>query len=191
MPAFPAPDQAERNAMAALQAVLNAKTYRLYGFQSLEEARGNLEKGAAIAEMTVDAARLASFRGGELDELFVEDMRWIRPLRASGRTRSSIVYAGTGGEWRAVSSGHAETAQVLERERAVAAKKYGLAEKSLFLLTIPGLNLSFLGVARGRDLALLPLGDDPKGRYRRMELADGRRIFRALAADAEALPPLR
>lgn len=188
LPTFPVPEHTAKEALDLFRKTLDRRTAKLHGFRNLSEAVGPLEIGLPLARTTVRVSKLPSAAQDGLRELFDSELRWITPLKANGKVRSSIIYARSGDIWKPESFGSAVSIRVLETERMDAVRRHGLRPEAVFLVAMPGLNRSFLGTVQAGDLRLIPLADDPAGRFRKRELLDSKVVFQWLARDAAGIP---
>jgi hypothetical protein len=182
-------DESRKRGLAELQAAITARNYALFGFKSLREAKGRLTTGLVFGRFGVTARELSSYEGGDLGRLFEKKSEWMTPVQSGRRVRSSITFVRSGSDWDVVRYGNPVSIRVLDQLRDRAAKNYHFKKSEAFVISIPGLNLTFFGVFKDGSLRAIPLADDLQSRFKRLDFLDAKSLFKMLAKDMSALGP--
>jgi len=165
-------------------AAASTENYRLLGFSSTEEAKSS-SLGEPILLYDVPLDKLRSFPvRGDPGSLLVGGNRLLYPVLSNHQVRSSVTIAKVNGTWMPVSSGRPKFAASIFGTRSRDAAKAGVPETSYIEISIPALNLEFLGRVSGKNLFLIPIRD-----YQALGLSAGQAypesyVFARLAAVA-------
>jgi hypothetical protein len=165
-------------------AATSAENFRLLGFETTEEAK-SATLGEPILVYDVPLNKLQGFSPSEPSgSLLAGGNRLLYPVQLNQQVRSSVTVANVNGEWTPVSSGRPVFAASIFGLRTSDAAKAGVPVTSYIEVSIPALNLEFLGRVSGKNLYLIPIRD-----YQGLGLSAGQaypevELFARLAAVA-------
>jgi len=170
--------------LQTLSKLVTESNFRSMGFQSLAEVRA-ASLGEPIVSFFVqldelrqykpEADPLSLLKGGDLV---------LYPIEVNQQPRSIVEVTRQPNAWAASGFGGAQFSRLLHRFRAQKAAETRQPVSSFFELRVPALRAHFLGVRSGSELMLVPLVDDPKGRWRAGASIPARQVFAQLVADA-------
>lgn len=109
----------------------------------------------------------------------------IYPLRVEGSVRSSVTLKKQGSEWRAVSFGSPLRAKSLNGARAAVVKRDRRQAAEFFEVTIPALNLNFVGHVADGKLMLTSVADVDMYDLKSTGTQPAKKVFLRLKPEAE------
>jgi len=138
-------DAAARDALKDLQDLATAKNYADLGFDSLEQVRqAQLGQPMEMYDIGLDAIR--SYKPGmKIDGLWTKSSETIYPVTVHGAVKSSVTVVQDGQGYEPSGMGGAPIVKELSRYRQAASDS---------VVSVPGLNLTFLGRRSGGDVLL-------------------------------------
>jgi hypothetical protein len=146
-----------------LDRIKNPDEYaRQLGFQSAAEVADAVLGTQPLVVKRVGLTQLSRFvRGSNIDELWDDVHAYLFPIyfkeEKEGFLRSSITVTEINKQWQWTRRGSPKLISQLEKYRAQFKQSAGSSDS--LLVTIPGLNLHFLGQGTGSQLVLVPLAD--------------------------------
>lgn len=171
-------------ALNRLAAAASTENYRLLGFRSPEEAKSS-SLGTPVLIYDVPLDKLRSFPVmGESISLLVGGNRLLYPVLSNLEVRSSVTVGKVNGTWTPLSSGRPKFAASIFGARNSDATKAGMPETSYIEISIPALNLEFLGRVDAENLFLIPIRDYQALGLSAGQAYPGREVFARLAAIA-------
>lgn len=165
---------------------LAATNYRALGFTSPTEAAGtSLGDPLVVYDVPLDSLRVF---GPTTDptKLLRESGRVIYPVMLGSATRSSIQLSREGTSWHPVAFGGPSATAQLVSHRAALTSNNAMPSAAVFVVRVLALNVQFLGSRSGADLTLVPVVDDPRGRWKAGARMSAKDVFTLLAPDARA-----
>jgi hypothetical protein len=178
--------QAQRS-LGGLRSFVTPETFQRLGFESVEEVN-NAQIEQPIPIFMVPLDRLRQYKsGGNPADLLLRTNEIRVPLTVSGQVRSSMTLRQTQGGWEVARIGRPQLTKELLgaiKPPAPAAQAPGDA---FFEVTIPALNLEFVGRREDTRVLLTSLVSEPLYELQAGETLDARQVFDHLAPFAEQL----
>jgi hypothetical protein len=158
--------------------------FRRMGFESVAEV-----KSATLGEPMVSYfVRLDELRQFKPD---AEPVRLLHggdlvlyPVLVGNQARTIVEVTRRAQSWSATGFGGAEFTRLLHRFRAERVTAAKAPEAGFLEVRVPALRYHFLGIRSGAELTLIPITDDPKGRWQAGSLIAAGKVFAALSVDA-------
>jgi hypothetical protein len=155
-------DQAARQGLATLRVLVTNENFHDLGFQSLAQAR-RARLGLPMGRYLVRLDELQEYAPGEdPTPLFHREQRVIYPVRADGKTRSSVGLTHGKKGWTAAAWGGANRIRTLTAVRIATAQADGRNVAEYFEVTIPALNLTFIGSRVNNQVFLTPIANSAR-----------------------------
>ncbi len=179
-------DEAQRS-LPALRKTVTPETYKRLGFESAEEAnRASLEAPMRVFMVRLD--RLREYKPEiNVSEMLFDTHEVRYPVSVDGKVRASMVMHQTDGKWQVAKFGRPALTQALTevvRKRAAMART---APEALFEVTIPALNLYFVGREEDSRIMLTSTVGDPRFDLKQGEELDAQQLFTRIAPYAREL----
>lgn len=154
------------------------------GFASAAEA-ADTKLGNPYPIVFVELEKLKQWQPGDdpknLSDLLEPTDQVIYPLIVGNKVKSSLTVTQIGAGWRTTEWGAKERIRLLN-----AALDNARVAESNFLVTIPALNLDFLGDMTDGPFRVIPIRDDPRYRLMRTESVSAKDLFIKLLPEAKA-----
>lgn len=158
-------EEAARKAIQSLPQLITEANYRSMGFRSLDEVK-SAQLGTASQRRTVSYDQLLKYQpGASLRSFFAGEEQVVYPVQVGGQARTTLAVSRRGNNWLISSIGDAYLAELFDT-----------AGPSFEIISIPGLNMEFAGIAQGEEWTLIPAQDYPQ-----LQLTRGSRVESATA----------
>jgi hypothetical protein len=142
-------------------AAADAQNFKLLGFHSTEEAKAaTLGSPILVYYVPLDKLRMYS-PNADPTSIFAGGEQLLYPVLLGQTVRSSVTLAKMNGQWMHVMSGRPIFSATIFAARENDAAKTKAAQTSYVQVSVPALNLEFLGRASGSTFLLIPLRDYP------------------------------
>jgi hypothetical protein len=156
------PDQAQLQAHISLQALAQlttAQTFKSLGFKNPGEAKSTT-LGSPFRVTMIRLDQLRGHDGRRPAETLLEETGELRyPVYVGNELRTGVAVREAGGQWQVASVGRPELTKALV---AAAGNRGREADKPGFIVTIPALNLYFIGDNSAGKLLLTPATNDSR-----------------------------
>lgn len=175
-----------RQALVTFASLVNPANARSLGFNnSAEVASATL--GVPIQELMVRLDQLRAYRSDQSPmPLLQSNERVIFPVLVNNTTRSSLTLSRQGSQWTVHSFGAPSYTRGLDALRAELAQRDAVPANSYFEVSVPTLNVAFLGRIRAGEVFLTPLATDTRFGFVRGSTIPARQAFGRMVAAAQA-----
>jgi hypothetical protein len=151
------PEEAAAKALEALPQLVTKDNYQGMGFGSLDEVK-SATLGRLVRRQVIGYDQLLKFSPGAPSEgLFTTEELQVFPVLVKGAIKTAITVTKAEGGWRISSIGDSAMAEALNE---------GIIQNgngSVFsIISVPGLNLDFIGLGNGKEMTLTPVRDYPE-----------------------------
>lgn len=156
------PQEAASRSLSTFQRMVNERNYKGLGFESPDEIK-SATLGGPLRVFMVRLDRLKEYVAGiDPNKLLVDGNQVIYPVTVHGSVRSSITVEKPNGGWRGETFGSSNLVKALESARAADSAASKIPSQEYFAVSIPALNLYFLGHRVESRLMLTPIIDDAR-----------------------------
>ena len=174
--------------LQAVQHLATAKTFRDLGFLSLEEA-GRATLGAPLWDYMVRLDRLSRYKPNDDPAELLEDKGTVRYLVLVGEeVRTGVVVRKIGNEWTVESAGRPALTKALAAAATSASKAVGAAPTTQFVVSIPALQLYFVGRVQEGRLVLTSAVNAPQYGVKAGQTVAASELFAQLSEFAKQHP---
>lgn len=150
-----------QNSLAELPLLAQQINVKSLGFDSREQVK-MARLGTPIADYMVYLSELKEYQTERpAAELLHATGRLIYPLKVNQNVQSAVTVTTDKESWKLESFGASQQIRQLAEQRTTFARTEGHAEKDLFQVRIPALQLMFVGLERTGKIYLAPLYDMP------------------------------
>jgi hypothetical protein len=160
----PIPNAALQQAQVSLQAqqqLTNAQTYKALGFKSIDEVK-RTTLGTPLRVYMVRLDKLKEYVASRDPKELLDDTNSVRyPVFVGEEVRSGVVVREVGTQWQVESVGRPALTKALVSAAKSEGRSAG-AGGTQFAVTIPALNLFFIGHLANEKLELTSTADDPQ-----------------------------
>jgi hypothetical protein len=147
------------------------------GLTSSAEAR-DTALGTPFPILFVELEKLKQFQRGEDPRNLLEPTdEFIYPILVGGNVKSSLTVTRTPQGWRATAWGADKLIRLLDNARVA---------DSNFLVSIPSLNLQFIGDITEEPFKMIPILDERRYGFMRMRPLPAQEVFAKLLPEAKA-----
>lgn len=156
------PEEAAGKALETLPQLVTKDNYQSMGFSSPEEAK-SATLGRHVSRKVIGYDQLLKYApGAPTESLFAAEELQVFPVMVKGAVKSAITVTKSEGGWRISSIGESAMAEILSE---------GIVQNSMdpapTIVSIPGLNLDFIGLGVGKEMTLIPVRDYPEIRMKK------------------------
>lgn len=168
-----------------LSQLITETNFRRMGFESVAEVR-SATLGEPMVSYFVRLDELRQFKpDAEPARLLHGGDLVLYPVLVGNQARTVVEVTRRAQSWTATGFGGAEFTRLLHRFRAERVTAAKVPEAGFLEVRVPALRYHFLGLRSGAELTLIPITDDPKGRWKAGSLIAAGKVFAALSADAK------
>lgn len=173
-------EHAARRGLMALPSLVTPDNYQAMGFASLDEVR-SAELGTAVERRVVGYdALLRMAPGTKLPDLYAAEETVYYPVQVRGAVRSAMAISKQGEVWQISGIGDRQAADLLAEAVALRAKGMQVS-----VISVPGLNLDFVGAMEGTRLMLVPIRDYPEVQMEKGKAVEAGEALTAIGAYAK------
>lgn len=176
---------AAQASLATLGKLVTEENARKMGFSAPGDAKQS-QLGTPLANFMVRLDSLRKYQQGEDPMSLLQSTGTIiYPVKVGGSVQSSVTLKKQNTKWQPVSFGSSILVKALNAARGTVSKRDGHQASDFFEVTIPALNLFFVGHVAGGKLMLTPVTDMDVYDLKTTVAQPAEKIFLRLKPEAE------
>jgi hypothetical protein len=186
-PVPPQAFQVAQRSLAGLPSFVTPETFLALGFESVEEVnRAQIEQPMPIFMVRLDGLRRYS-PGQNPADLLVQTNEVRFPISVDGQVRSSLTLRLTNGGWEVARVGRPQLTSRLVEIMQPPGLATQIPSGAFFEVSIPALNLEFVGRRQGSSILLVSVVSEPRYDLQAGVAIDAGQVFERLAPFAQQL----